>query len=57
MTRLTTIMAMILLATVLSVSAAIIQEEGKAAYYGTVDEALQAANDDQLVLVKFETEW
>lgn len=57
MSKLTTTLALLVLAAILTVSASIIKDEGKAPYYKTVEGALKAADTDQLVLVKFETDW
>ena len=53
----TAILGVVLLLAVAAAAATLVQEDGKAPYYKTVEAALEAASDDQLVLIKFETDW
>ena len=52
-----TITILLILAVAVVLSAALMKDDGKAAYYTALDEALAAAKPDQLVVAKFETDW
>ena len=57
MKKLTTYLGILTLCVTASVAAALIDKPGEAAYYVTIPEAKQAADDDQLIAVKFYTDW
>ena len=57
MKKTTTYLGILIICVTASVAAALIEKPGEASYYVTIDEARQAAVDDQLIAVKFYTDW